>query len=79
MPMDPNELKAKISAGLLSFPVTHFDRHLDFDEGPFRDHIDWLISHGPAALFAAGGTGEFFSLSQDELPPIIAAAVGSSS
>ena len=76
MPMSPQELKAKMGSGLLSFPVTHFDANLQFAEGPYREHVAWLSSYPAATLFAAGGTGEYFSLGQDEFPWIIAAAVG---
>lgn len=76
MPMSPQELKAKMGSGLLSFPVTHFDANLEFAEGPYREHVAWLSSYPAATLFAAGGTGEYFSLGQDEFPWIIAAAVG---
>jgi 5-dehydro-4-deoxyglucarate dehydratase len=73
--MSPEEFAKKIGEGLLSFPVTHFtDAHL-FDEGPYREHLDWLLQHKPAGLFAAGGTGEFFSLTLQEFSSVVAAAV----
>lgn len=72
--LSPNELAARVGEGLLSFPVTHFNQQLDFDEEPFRRHISWLVEHRPAALFAAGGTGEFFSLTLREYSRVIAAA-----
>ena len=69
------ELKKKISSGLLSFPVTHFDKHtLDFDKKAYQDHIAWQSQYDAAGLFAAGGTGELFSLSPKEIPEIVAAA-----
>lgn len=71
----PQELALKIGQGLLSFPVTHFDEQLALSEEPYRGHIEWLLEHRPAALFAAGGTGEFFSLSLDEFSAVVRAAV----
>lgn len=65
----------RVGEGLLSFPVTHFNEQYDFVEQPYRQHIAWLLEHRPAALFAAGGTGEFFSLTLDEFSRVIAAAV----
>lgn len=62
-------------SGLLSFPVTHFNERLDFDEPGFRAHISWLLEYHPAALFAPGGTGEFFSLTLDEFSAVVRAAV----
>jgi len=73
--MAPEELAKKIGSGLLSFPVTHFTPDFAFDEGPYREHIEWLLQFGPAGLFAAGGTGEFFSLTMPEFGDVVAAAV----
>jgi 5-dehydro-4-deoxyglucarate dehydratase len=39
--------------------------------------MNWLSSFPAAALFAAGGTGEFFSLSPSEIPAIVRAAKAS--
>ncbi len=73
--MLPEEFAREIGAGLLSFPVTHFTDALAFDERAYRAHIDWLLEHRPAGLFAAGGTGEFFSLTLEEFSAVVAAAV----
>jgi 5-dehydro-4-deoxyglucarate dehydratase len=73
--MSPLEMAKKIGEGLLSFPVTHFDKHYAFDVRPYREHIEWLVEHEPAGLFAAGGTGEFFSLSAGEFCAVVRAAV----
>jgi len=72
--MTPNELKAKLGSGLLSFPVTHFDAEGRFAEDSYREHVAWLAGYNAPVLFAAGGTGEFFSLVPDEIPGIVAAA-----
>lgn len=65
--MSREELKARIGGGLLSFPVTPFDRAGAVDEKAFLGHMDWLSSYDAAALFVAGGTGEFFSLTPAEV------------
>ncbi|MGV1791381.1 5-dehydro-4-deoxyglucarate dehydratase [Rhizobium sp. A37_96] len=75
--MDANELKKAVGSGLLSFPVTHFGQDLTFDEAKYRGHIEWLAGYGAAALFAAGGTGEFFSLNPAEIPQVVRAAKAS--
>ena len=75
IPMTSGEMAKRVGQGLLSFPVTHFDEHLDFDEQAYRRHISWLVEHRPAAVFAAGGTGEFFSLTSDEYVQVVSAAV----
>lgn len=73
--MNPQEMAAKVGEGLLSFPVTHFDEQYDFVEQPYREHCAWLLQHRPAALFAAGGTGEYFSLALEEFSRVVSAAV----
>ena len=75
MPMTPSAMAQQIGSGLLSFPVTHFRQDHSFDEAPYRAHVAWLLEHGPAGLFAAGGTGEFFSLSPAEVESVVRAAV----
>ena len=74
--MSPEELARKLVAGLLAFPVTHFTDSLAFDEEPYREHVEWLIGFKPAGLFAAGGAGEFFSLTLEEFSSVVSAAVG---
>lgn len=64
--MNPEELKAALGSGLLSFPTTAFKPDLSFDEDGYRTHIDWLDGFGASALFAPGGTGELFSLTPAE-------------
>ncbi|WP_341895791.1 5-dehydro-4-deoxyglucarate dehydratase [Ferrovibrio terrae] len=73
--MEPNALKAAISTGLLSFPVTDFDAAGDFEPKGYRRRLEWLAPYGASALFAAGGTGEFFSLAPDEYSAVIKTAV----
>ncbi len=73
--MNPQELKSAIGSGLLSFPLTDFDANGDFRPGTYRERLEWLIPYGATGLFAAGGTGEFFSLTGDEYPAIIKIAV----
>jgi len=75
MPMLPQELKSIMGSGLLSFPLTDFDRNLDFNRKGYIERLEWLAPYGATALFAAGGTGEFFSLTGDEYPDIIRTAV----
>lgn len=73
--MTPAELKTIISSGLLSFPLTDFDGNGDFNARGYQARLEWLAPYGASALFAAGGTGEFFSLTGDEYPSIIKTAV----
>jgi 5-dehydro-4-deoxyglucarate dehydratase len=72
---DANEIAKKIGEGLLSFPVTHFSDDHQFNSKAYREHIAWMLEHKPSGLFAAGGTGEFFSLTLSEFSEVIASAV----
>lgn len=72
--VQPNELRTIIASGLLSFPVTHFDKDLEFNKTAYQEHIEWLSQYDAAALFAAGGTGELFSLTPDEIVTTVKAA-----
>ena len=71
----PQELAARLKEGLLSFPVTAFDAGLRIDEAAYRAHLDWQASYDVAGLFAAGGTGEGFSLTPEESSRVVRLAV----
>jgi 5-dehydro-4-deoxyglucarate dehydratase len=73
--LNPSELAQRIKSGLLSFPVTHFDQHLQFDEARYREHLAWQSDFDVAGLFAAGGTGEGFSLTTAEMDRVVRVAV----
>ncbi|PXA90462.1 5-dehydro-4-deoxyglucarate dehydratase [Caulobacter sp. D4A] len=73
--MSPTDVARQLGGGLLSFPVTHFDDQHRFLEAPYREHCAWMLDHELAGLFAAGGTGEFFSLRPDEVGQVVRAAV----
>ncbi|MCB8877755.1 5-dehydro-4-deoxyglucarate dehydratase [Acidisoma silvae] len=70
----PTELATCVTSGLLSFPVTYFDESGAFNEAGYRDHVARQGVSGAVALFAAGGTGEFFSLTADEYKRVVRAA-----
>ncbi|HEY1026688.1 MAG TPA: 5-dehydro-4-deoxyglucarate dehydratase [Pseudomonas sp.] len=73
--MNPQELKSILSSGLLSFPLTDFDANGEFNPQGYVRRLEWLAPYGASALFAAGGTGEFFSLAADEYSSVIKTAV----
>ncbi|MDR5774691.1 MULTISPECIES: 5-dehydro-4-deoxyglucarate dehydratase [unclassified Caballeronia] len=70
----PQELKQIVSEGLLSFPVTDFDSQGNFRADTYAERLEWLAPYGASALFVAGGTGEFFSLTQPEYSQIVKTA-----
>lgn len=71
----PTDLATQLKSGLLSFPVTHFADDLSFDEEGYRKHLAWLAQYPVAGLFAAGGTGEGFSLTLEETDKVVRTAV----
>jgi len=72
--MTPNELKQALSSGLLSFPLTDFDAELRFNARGYTERLEWLMPYGATVLFAAGGTGEFFSLEPQEFSAVVKTA-----
>jgi 5-dehydro-4-deoxyglucarate dehydratase len=72
--MSPQELKSALQSGLLSFPLTDFDSELRFDARSYAERLEWLMPYGATVLFAAGGTGEFFSLEPGEFFDVVKVA-----
>jgi dihydrodipicolinate synthase/N-acetylneuraminate lyase len=70
----PQELKQIVSEGLLSFPVTDFDEQGDFRADTYAERLEWLAPYGASALFVAGGTGEFFSLTHNDYSNVVKTA-----
>jgi len=54
--------------------VTHFDATGTLNLESYQAHVRWLSGFDAAALFAAGGTGEFFSLLPEEIGKVVRAA-----
>lgn len=70
-----SELRQALSRGLLSFPITDFDDEGQFNSETYQTRIETFVQHGVSAVFVAGGTGEFFSLSKEEYRQIVEVAV----
>ena len=71
----PEDLRNALGVGLVSFPVTHATANLELDEPGYREHLQYLAGYDVAGLFAPGGTGEFFSLTADEVSRVLRATV----
>ncbi|MES2069111.1 MAG: 5-dehydro-4-deoxyglucarate dehydratase [Pseudomonadota bacterium] len=71
----PQDLKQILSSGLLSFPITDFDVEGNFVSKPYAERLEWLAPYGATALFVAGGTGEFFSLTPEDYTKVVKVAV----
>jgi len=74
MRMSPSELRAKLQ-GVIGFPVTPFKADLTLDLDGLRRNLRAMFQHPPAAIVAAGGTGELYSLSPDEHLAVVRTAV----
>jgi len=72
--MDVQRIREALSDGLLSFPITDLDEGGNFDVESYSARLRWFTSKDISAVFVAGGTGEFFSLSQDEYRQIVQTA-----
>jgi 5-dehydro-4-deoxyglucarate dehydratase len=73
--MTPDDLKRALPRGLLSFPLTDFDSRGVFDSRASASRIEWLMRYPAAAMFSAGGAGEFFSLTPEEYANVLRVAV----
>lgn len=71
----PQDVKQILSSGLLSFPITDFDQNGDFKPDTYAERLEWLAPYGATALFVAGGTGEFFSLTPEDYTQVVKVAV----
>ncbi len=72
--MNQREFTASLH-GVFGFPVTPFKTDLSLDLEALEKNVDEMASHPFCALVAAGGTGEMYSLSPDEIEQVVAATV----
>ncbi|MBA2556172.1 MAG: dihydrodipicolinate synthase family protein [Chloroflexi bacterium] len=61
--------------GVIAFPVTPFDAADRLDESGLRTNVVALLDHPMAAVVAAGGTGELYSLSEDEHRAVVSTTI----
>ncbi len=60
---------------MVGFPVTPFNADMSLDLEGLRRNLRAMLRHPPAAIVAAGGTGELYSLSPAEHLAVVRAAV----
>jgi 5-dehydro-4-deoxyglucarate dehydratase len=72
--MDREELRSKLP-GAIAFPVTPFKADLSLDTAGLRKNLQALVRHKLAAVVAAGGTGEMYSLTPSEHIEVVKATV----
>jgi 5-dehydro-4-deoxyglucarate dehydratase len=61
--------------GVFGFPVTPFKKDLSLDLDGLRKNVDQMAAHSFCAMVAAGGTGEMYSLSIDEIEQVVRTTV----
>ena len=62
--------------GAIAFPVTPFRGDLSLDTAGLQRNLDALLKHRIAAVVAAGGTGELYSLTPAEQLDVVRTTVG---
>ncbi len=68
-------LREGMAHGVLSFPLTAFHDDGSLDPDGCRAHVAARLAAAPGAVFPACGTGEFFSLDEDEYRQVVAITV----
>ncbi|MFG3150851.1 5-dehydro-4-deoxyglucarate dehydratase [Streptomyces sp. NPDC048219] len=68
-------LREGMADRVLSFPLTSFRDDGSFDPDGYRAHVAERVAAGPGAVFPVCGTGEFFSLDEDEYRRAVTIAV----
>lgn len=68
--MHPTELRSRLS-GVIAFPITPFKDDLSLDLPGLHQNLTKLTEHPIAAVVAAGGTGEMYSLTPSEYSRVI--------
>ncbi|MGI5425721.1 5-dehydro-4-deoxyglucarate dehydratase [Streptomyces sp. CA-179760] len=64
-----------MAGGVLSFPLTSFRDDGTLDPDGFRSYVAERLAASPGAVFPACGTGEFFSLDEDEYRQVVTLTV----
>lgn len=75
MAFSVEQIRGALSDGLLSFPVTDFDENGKFNPETYKTRLEAFVKHGVSSVFVAGGTGEFFSLDEEDFRAIVEVAV----
>jgi 5-dehydro-4-deoxyglucarate dehydratase len=76
--MTPRQFVAGLH-GVFGFPVTPFKKDLSVDLAALEKNVDEMARYPFCALVAAGGTGELYSLTPDEVEQVVATTVKAAS
>lgn len=74
MPLSPDRLRDALT-GVIGFPVTPFQPDLSLDLDALKGNLSAMLESPLAAIVAAGGTGELYSLTPAEHLAVVNAVV----
>ncbi|SVE03352.1 uncharacterized protein METZ01_LOCUS456206, partial [marine metagenome] len=72
--MNPQELCSRLE-GVIGFPVTPFNDDHSLDLEGHRKNVRYMLKQPMCALVAAGGTGELYSLTPEEVRQVVEVTV----
>lgn len=72
--MTPRQFTATLT-GVFGFPVTPFHRDLSLNLDALAANVDSMAGYPFCAMVAAGGTGEVYSMTPDEIEQVVAETV----
>lgn len=72
--MDPDEFREKCK-GVLTLIPTAFKKNYELDLEALREHVRFLVDNRVNAVIPAGSTGEFSSMSEEEIKKVISTTV----
>lgn len=72
--MTPRQFTATLR-GVFGFPVTPFHRDLSLNLEALAENVDEMSRHAFCAMVAAGGTGEVYSMTPDEIERVVRTTV----
>lgn len=73
---DIKELRHDLREGVIAFPVTPFHaKDLSLDLDGYKKNVEEMMEYPLAALVAAGGTGEMYSITPEEQVALVKATV----
>ncbi|MBC7107335.1 MAG: dihydrodipicolinate synthase family protein [Methanomassiliicoccales archaeon] len=72
--MDPEKFRERCK-GVLTLVPTAFKKNYELDLESLREHVRYLVENRVTAVIPAGSTGEFSSMSEEEIKKVISATV----
>src|SRR5436309_14992580 len=74
MPITATDVRKRLT-GVFGFPITPFRKDLSLDLDALARNVAGMVQHPFCALVAAGGTGELYSMTVDEIVEVVRVTV----